>query len=148
MTLRKSTAAFFVFGALAAGSSVALAAFATHGLQQTMNYPADAVRTFIDATEFQMNQGLAVIVVGLLCQVMRDGLARRIMQVAGVLAAASLVLFSGSVYSSTFGGSAALAPVGGFSAMAGWLIFAAGAIVGVLKGDVRLATGGRPQPAE
>jgi uncharacterized membrane protein YgdD (TMEM256/DUF423 family) len=148
MALRRSTAAFFVFGALAAGSSVALAAFATHGLEERMNYPADVVRTFIDATEFQMNQGLAVIVIGLLCQVMADGLARRVMQVAGVLAAASLLLFSGSVYSDTFGGSAALAPFGGFSAMAGWLVFAVGAVLGALKGDLRLSAGGRPQPAE
>jgi uncharacterized membrane protein YgdD (TMEM256/DUF423 family) len=148
MTLRRSTIAFFIFGALAAGSSVGLAAFAVHGLEQTMKYPADVVRTFLDATAFQADQGIAVLVVAAVCQMMADGWSRRILQLSGVLLAASVVLFPGSVYAITFGGFGALAPVGGFSAMIGWLLFALGAAVGLANRDVRLPIGARPHPAE
>lgn len=149
MTLRRSTSAFFVFGALAAGSSVALGAFATHGLLETMHYPADRVRTFLDATAFQADQGIAVIAVAIVCQMLADGWARRIVQLSGVLLAASVLLFPVSVYSIVMGGPGDLAPVGGFSAMIGWLTFAAGGIVGALKGEIRLPTGtAQPQPAE
>jgi uncharacterized membrane protein YgdD (TMEM256/DUF423 family) len=148
MTLRRSTIAFFIFGALAAGSSVALAAFGVHGLGQVMKYPPEAVRTFLDATAFQADQGIAVLVIAVVCQLMVDGWARRIMQLSGVLLAVSVVLFPGSVYSITFGGFGALAPVGGFSAMIGWLLFAVGAGVGLVKGDVRIPRGAQPHPAE
>lgn len=149
MTLRRSTAAFFVFGALAAGSSVALGAFATHGLLETMNYPADRVRTFLDATAFQADQGIAVVAVGIVSQLLADGWARRIVQLSGALLAASVLLFPVSVYSIVMGGPGDLAPVGGFSAMIGWLTFAVGGVLGALKGDIRIgARSAHPQPAE
>ena len=148
MTLRHSTVGFFVFGALAAGSSVALAAFAVHGLDQTMHYPPEKVRTFLDATEFQANTAIALLVVAAVCQMMADGWARRAMQLSGVLLAASILLFPGSVYAITFGRWGALAPVGGFSAMIGWIVFAAGALLGLARGEIRMPLGARPQPAE
>jgi uncharacterized membrane protein YgdD (TMEM256/DUF423 family) len=148
MTLRRSTIAFFIFGALAAGSAVGLAAFGVHGLGQVMKYPPEVVRTFLDATAFQADQGIAVLVVAVVCQLTAEGWARRVMQAAGVLLAASVVLFSGSVYAITFGGFGALAPVGGFSAMIGWLLFAAGAALGLVKGAIRLPAGAQPHPAE
>ncbi|MDX2144891.1 MAG: DUF423 domain-containing protein [Rhodospirillaceae bacterium] len=148
MTLRRSTIAFFIFGSLAAGSSVGLGAFGVHGLGQVMKYPADAVRTFLDATMFQADQGIAVLLVAVVCQLMADGWPRRVMQTSGVLLAASVLLFSGSVYSITFGGFGGLAPVGGFSAMIGWLLFAVGAGLGLVKGDIRLPAGAQPHPAE
>ncbi|MBM3515723.1 MAG: DUF423 domain-containing protein [Alphaproteobacteria bacterium] len=149
MIFRRSTAAFFAFGALAAGSSVALAAFATHGLLETMNYPPDRVRTFLDATAFQADQGIAVIAVAIVCQLLADGWARRIVQASGVLLAASVLLFPISVYSIVMGGPGGPAPVGGFSAMIGWVVFGVGGIVGAIKGDIRIgAVSSRPQPAE
>jgi uncharacterized membrane protein YgdD (TMEM256/DUF423 family) len=148
MTLRRSTIAFFIFGALAAGSSVALAAFGVHGLGQVMKYPPEAVRTFLDATAFQADQGIAVLVVAVVCQMMAQGWARRVMQLSGVLLCASVVLFPGSVYAITFGGFGALAPVGGFSAMIGWLLFAVGAGLGLFKGELRMPVGAQAHPAE
>ena len=148
MTLRRSTIAFFIFGALAAGSSVGLAAFAVHGLGQIMKYPADSVRTFLDATMFQADQAIAILIIAVVCQLMADGWPRRIMQLSGILLCASVLLFSGSVYAITFDKFGGLAPVGGFSAMIGWLLFALGAALGLAKGDVRLPIGAQPHPAE
>jgi uncharacterized membrane protein YgdD (TMEM256/DUF423 family) len=148
MTLRRSTIAFLIFGALAAGSSVGLAAFGVHGLGQIMKYPAETVRTFLDATMFQADQGIAVLIVAVVCQLTVDGWSRRIMQLSGILLCASVVLFPGSVYAITFGAFGGLAPVGGFSAMIGWLLFALGAGLGLVKGDVRLPTRAQPHPAE
>ncbi len=148
MTLRRSTIAFLIFGALAAGSSVGLAAFAVHGLGQIMKYPAEAVRTFLDATMFQADQGIAVLIVAVICQLMADGWSRRIMQVSGILLCASVLMFPGSVYAITFGQFGGFAPVGGFSAMIGWLLFALGAAMGLVKGEVRLPMSTHAQPAE
>jgi|GEM_PF-733338 len=148
MRLRRSTIAFLIFGALAAGSSVGLAAFGVHGLGQVMKYPAETVRTFLDATMFQADQGIAVLVVAVVCQLMADGWARRVVQLSGVLLCASVLMFPGSVYAITFGGFGALAPVGGFSAMIGWLLFALGAGLGLVKGDVRMPMRTQPHPAE
>jgi uncharacterized membrane protein YgdD (TMEM256/DUF423 family) len=147
MTLRRSTAAFFVFGGLAAGSSIGLGAFATHGLLEARHYPAEKVRTFLDATAFQADQGLAVIAVAIVCQLLADGWARRVVQLSGVLLAASVLLFPISVYAIVMGGSGPLAPVGGFSAMSGWLLFAIGGILGAFRGELRFGTA-QPQPAE
>jgi uncharacterized membrane protein YgdD (TMEM256/DUF423 family) len=89
------------------------------------------------------------LAVGLLGQLMANGLARRIVQASGVLLAASIALFPPSVYSIVMGGWGELAPVGGFSAMIGWLLFAVGGLVGAFKGEVRLdLSGARVQPAE
>jgi uncharacterized membrane protein YgdD (TMEM256/DUF423 family) len=148
MMLRRSTLAFLIFGALAAGSSVGLAAFGVHGLGQVMKYPAEAVRTFLDATMFQADQGIAILVVAVICQLMADGWSRRIMQLSGLLLCASVLMFPGSVYAITFGAFGGLAPVGGFSAMIGWLLFALGAALGLAKGEVRLPMRNQAQPAE
>ncbi|MSO98431.1 MAG: DUF423 domain-containing protein [Rhodospirillaceae bacterium] len=113
-----------------------------------MKYPADAVRTFLDSTAFQADQGIAVLIVAVVCQLMADGWPRRVIQLSGILLAASVVLFPGSVYSITFGGYGGLAPVGGFSAMIGWLLFALGSALGLIKGDVRMPMGAQPHPAE
>ena len=148
MTLRRSTIAFLIVGALAAGSSVGLAAFGIHGLGQIMKYPAQAVRTFLDATMFQADQGIAVLIVAVVCQLMAEGWSRRIMQLSGILLCASVLMFSGSVYAITFDKFGGLAPVGGFSAMIGWLLFALGAGMGLAKGEVHLPIGAQPHPAE
>jgi uncharacterized membrane protein YgdD (TMEM256/DUF423 family) len=149
MMFRRSTAAFFVFGALAMGSSVGLAAFAFHGLGQTMGYPPEKVTTFFDATLFQADHAVAILLIGLLCQFMADGLPRRVIQLAGVMQCAAILMFSGSVYALTFDGFGELAPVGGFSSMIGWLVFAAGAVLGAVKGDIRVSVSvPRPQAAE
>ena len=149
MIIRRSSAAFFVIGALAAGSAVGLGAFATHGLGEVMNYPPERVKTFIEATAFQADQGIALLAVGILCQLMAAGWSRRLVQVSGVLLVGSIAMFPPSVYSIVMGGWGELAPVGGFCAMIGWALFAVGAIVGAIKGDVDVRLGAaRPQPAE
>ncbi|MCB2109022.1 MAG: DUF423 domain-containing protein [Rhodobacteraceae bacterium] len=148
MTLRRSTAAFFIFGALAAGSSVALAAYATHALLESQGMPFERVRTFLDATEFQFNQGIGILVIAVVGQLMADGWTRRIVQLSGVLACASILLFPISVYNSVLGGSAALAPIGGTSSMLGWALFAVAGAIGLFRGELKLPASGHPQPAE
>jgi len=146
MSLHRSTTAMIVYAALAGLSSVALAAFAAHGLEKVAPTGAQGVAWFIQATDFQMNHALAIILIAVLTDRMADGLARKMIQGAALLMAAGIIFFAGSLYALSFNGPGDLAPVGGFCSMIGWLIFGAGAVVGMRRGE--MTANFRAQPAE
>lgn len=98
---------------------VAAGAFGAHALGDSLG--PDRVRTFETAVRYQLFHALALIGVGLASAHWPD----RRWKVAGVFMTAGAVLFSGSLYALSlldFGIFGAVAPVGGVSLLAGWLL--------------------------
>lgn len=146
MGLQRSTVAMFVFAALAGVSAVALSAFAAHGLEKVAPTGAQGVAWFTQATDFQMNHTLAIMLLAVLTDRFVDGLSRKIFLGAAVLMGVGVILFSGSLYSLSFNGPGNLAPMGGFSSMIGWIIMGVGAVVGLRRGEIGYHA--QPQAAE
>ncbi|MBP6626321.1 MAG: DUF423 domain-containing protein [Arenimonas sp.] len=99
-------------GALACGASIALAAYASHGLD------GDAARRAALAAALAFGHGLALLVLA--------PVARRRLGLWALAALLSgLCLFSGALLGSVFfATSTALAPAGGVLLMLGWLMLA------------------------
>jgi uncharacterized membrane protein YgdD (TMEM256/DUF423 family) len=110
---------FAGLGALAAGSAVALGAFAAHALRGRLG--TDALATFEIGARYQMYHALALLAVAL---------ARPRWPAAGVagwLFVLGIVLFSGSLYGLALGGPrwlGAVTPAGGLAFLAGWAVLA------------------------
>lgn len=108
---------FLAAGALFGLSSVALGAFAAHGLQSSLS--ADLLNVFHTGVQYQMYHALALLFTGLLVQ----RAPSRSATVAGWLFIIGIVLFSGSLYVlaltqvTAFG---IVTPLGGLAFLAGW----------------------------
>jgi len=133
MKFSRFALAIFAFGALAALTSVAAAAFAAHGAARFAPAGEQAAAWFAQAAAFQMDHALGLILVTLAAEFVRPGIATTLMRSSAVLLVVAIVLFPGSLYWASFGGSSALAPLGGFAAMMGWAVFAAGAMSPLLN---------------
>lgn len=133
MKLSRFALVFFAFGALAALVSVAAAAFAAHGAASLAPTGQRAAEWFEQAAAFQMDHALGLILISLAAEFVEAGTATILMRISAVLLAAAIVLFPGSLYWASFGGSSILAPLGGFAAMGGWALFAAGALSSLLS---------------
>jgi uncharacterized membrane protein YgdD (TMEM256/DUF423 family) len=129
MTPSRFAVGMYVFGALSALVSVALAALTAHGLASLAPTGQAAVDWFKIATEFQMNHALALILVTAISEQLADGRPRMLMRAAAVLLAAGALLFPVGLYSLSFGGPVFSAPFGGVAAMAGWALFALSAVL-------------------
>ncbi len=108
----------FIAGLLG-GSGVAMAAYAAHGLPGRID--AAALAQVHTALQIQMWHALAIVAA--MAWATRGGaLARG----AGVLFALGTVLFCGAVYLLALAGihTPMIAPLGGFTLMAGWLSLA------------------------
>lgn len=112
---------FFGIGALLAGLSVALGAFGAHGLRNTLS-PEDLV-TFETGARYQMYHALALLAVAWAYARWEAPL----LQVAGWLFVAGIVIFSGSLYALVLSGQrwlGAVTPLGGVALLAAWLVLA------------------------
>jgi uncharacterized membrane protein YgdD (TMEM256/DUF423 family) len=112
---------FGTSGALLGLLSVALGAFAAHGLRGRLD--AAALETFQTAVRYQLAHALALIATAGCAAAGAGGAARW----AGGLFLAGVVLFSGSLYVLALGGPRWLGPVtpfGGLAFMGGWLALA------------------------
>ncbi|KZN47118.1 DUF423 domain-containing protein [Pseudoalteromonas luteoviolacea] len=108
---------FLIIGSTFCMLSVALGAFAAHGLKHHVS--EYAVGIFKTAAEYQMTHGLAIIVVAFL---LKWGLQ---MKWAGYLFIAGIMLFSGSLYLLALTGAKWLGPItpmGGMCFIFGWLV--------------------------
>lgn len=109
---------FILIGSLAASISVLAGAFGAHWLAETLGDRADVYET---AVRYQMYHAIAMLLVGLLIR--RYPL--RPLRLAGWAFFAGIVLFSGSLFTLVLAntpGLGAVAPIGGLSFMAGWLL--------------------------
>jgi uncharacterized membrane protein YgdD (TMEM256/DUF423 family) len=114
----------YMAGAVAAFLAVALGAFAGHGLKARVT--PDMLAVFETGARYQMYHALALFAAAW-------GWSRwraRAFSAAGVLFAAGIVLFSGSLYLLAMTGARAfgmITPLGGMAFLAGWSCLAVGA---------------------
>jgi len=109
---------YLVLAALFGFTGVALGAFASHGLRSQLSPAYLAV--FQTGVQYQMIHALALFGVALLA-LQRSS---RLLNAAGALFAAGILLFSGSLYLLTLSGIGKLGmitPIGGTAFLAGWL---------------------------
>jgi uncharacterized membrane protein YgdD (TMEM256/DUF423 family) len=93
-----------------------------------------AVVWFKEGTNFQMNHALALLIATAVSERVA-GRAQKVLRAAAISFAAATVLFPGALYSISFAGPGFFAPWGGYAAMIGWLMLAAGAVMAVPRGD-------------
>ena len=111
---------WIALGSLAGFGSVAMAAFAAHGIADPT-----AARIVGSGVQMQGWHALALLATGLWAPS-----GGRLTHAAGLAFTAGLFLFCGSVYSLGLAGLSwgILAPTGGFLLMIGWLLLAASAL--------------------
>ncbi len=120
----------YVAGAVAGFLAVALGAFAAHGLKARLS--SDMLAVFETGARYQMYHAFALFVAAW-------GWARwqaRAFSTAGLLFAAGIVLFSGSLYALALSGLkwlGAVTPVGGLAFLAGWVCLGWGARYGARR---------------
>lgn len=110
---------FLLLAAFSGFSSVALGAFAAHGLRQHLS--AEYLAVFQTGVQYQQLHTLALLAVALLLQ--RQ--AGRLLIISGGLFVAGMLLFSGSLYALTLTGIGKLGiitPFGGVAFLLGWLL--------------------------
>ncbi len=117
---------FLFLGALLGGFSVALGAFAAHGMHGM--YSDYTMELMEKAVRYEMYHSLAMVAVAILMHLSPQ---ERLFKLAGYFFLAGTILFPGSLYLIAFTGVKSLgviAPFGGTSFLLGWGILAAGAL--------------------
>ncbi|HYF30786.1 MAG TPA: DUF423 domain-containing protein [Chitinophagaceae bacterium] len=123
---------FLIVAALLGAVSVALGAFAAHGLKKIV--PPDTVASFETGVRYQFYHTFALLITGLLLERMQS----QWLHWAGYSFIIGIVLFSGSLYlltalkaTQTVGltGIGIITPFGGLFFIAGWVLMA----IGILK---------------
>jgi uncharacterized membrane protein YgdD (TMEM256/DUF423 family) len=111
-------------GAMGAALSVALGAFAAHGLKTRL--PADMLAVFQTGVQYQFYHALGLILIGLIAMQVKPS---RLLAAAGLLMLAGILLFSGSLYILSTTGIRSIGiitPVGGVAFIAAWLMLVFG----------------------
>ena len=114
-----------LFAGLFGFLSVALGAYADHGLQGTAS-PAD-LKSFMNAIKYHQLHSVALMALGLARIANPKGAASKLLLSAGLAFIAAILLFCFSIYASVIfetPGLKNLAPLGGTLFMIGWLILA------------------------
>lgn len=109
-------------GALLGALGVLLGAFGAHVLEKRL--PADLLAIFGTAARYHQVHALALVLVGLVADRWPE---RRLVDRAGGLLLAGIVLFSGSLYALSLTGVrmlGAITPFGGVALVAGWICLA------------------------
>ncbi len=127
---------FLVTAALIGALSVALGAFAAHGLKQVV--PAESVAIFETGVRYQFYHAFALLAVAILY----EKYPGRLLQWAGYCFQIGIILFSGSLYALTALKAAEtvgiskiglITPFGGLFFIAGWILMV---IAFIRKGPV------------
>ena len=117
---------FVAAGALALAAGVALGAAASHAAGRAPH--PDAARLLQIAVLYQLVHGLALVLAGVLARFGRS----QWLVLAGAAFLAGIAMFCGSLYWLAFTGKPAgiVAPLGGSSFIAGWVLLAIHALAG------------------
>jgi uncharacterized membrane protein YgdD (TMEM256/DUF423 family) len=116
---------FLLLGAVAAFLAVTLGAFGAHGLRGRLS--PEMMGVFQTGVQYHMAHALALILVS----ATMGRMAGWLIQTAGWLFVAGIVLFSGSLYALAISGVTilgAITPIGGLCFLAGWACLAFAAI--------------------
>ena len=108
--------------ALLIAVATGLGAYASHGLDAVLD--ADSLGTFETAIRYQFFHSLGLIGI---CTLAERRRRRKLLLAAGAVIAVGIVLFCGGVYAASLDGPGwirRLAPTGGTSLIAGWLVVA------------------------
>ncbi|MFY8272775.1 DUF423 domain-containing protein [Pseudoalteromonas sp. SSDWG2] len=106
---------FLLFGAIFAGLSVILGAFAAHGLKNRLSEYALGV--FQTGVEYQMYHALGLILIGILAKLGMQ------FNLSGYFMIAGILLFSGSLYALALTGIkwfGPITPIGGLCFIVAW----------------------------
>lgn len=123
---------FLGLGTFLAGLGVILGAFGAHGLKKLVG--PETVTTYQTGVQYQMYHAFALLIVGILYERLQSSL----LNYAGALFIAGIVLFSGSLYLLAslkamnkvgLSGIGLITPIGGLFFIAGWVLL----LVAVLK---------------
>jgi uncharacterized membrane protein YgdD (TMEM256/DUF423 family) len=114
---------FIVIGALMAAAAVAAGAFGAHALAARLT--PDRLATWETAARYHMYHALALVLVGALAARWPEA---PLLNTAGWLFAAGILVFCGTVYGLALGGPrwlGAVTPLGGLAFIGGWIVVAA-----------------------
>jgi uncharacterized membrane protein YgdD (TMEM256/DUF423 family) len=117
-----SAKTFLALGGLGMLLAVALGAFGAHALKKTL--APELMAIYETAVNYHIYHALGLLAIGMLALHLPDSGALRW---AGILMAAGLLLFSGSLYALSLSGIrwlGAITPVGGAAFLAAWLLLA------------------------
>lgn len=123
---------FLGLGTFLAGLGVILGAFGAHGLKRLVE--PETVATYQTGVQYQMYHAFALLLVGILYERLQGSL----LNYAGALFIAGIVLFSGSLYllvslkamnKAGIPGLGLITPIGGVLFIAGWVLL----LIAVLK---------------
>jgi uncharacterized membrane protein YgdD (TMEM256/DUF423 family) len=115
---------FISLGAAFAALAVALGAFGAHALSSRLS--PELLAVYHTGVEYQFYHALGLLAVGILSRSSADS---RALRWSGLLMAAGIVLFSGSLYALSLSGErwfGAITPVGGLAFIAAWICLIAG----------------------
>jgi len=114
---------FFMVAAILGGLAVAIGAYGAHGGAEIL-YANDAVITFGKAVRYHMHHALILFVVIWALSEWKD--QTKLLNIAGWLFIAGILLFSGSLYIISFTGleMGYITPLGGVAFVGGWFTLA------------------------
>lgn len=118
---------FFVAGSLAAAVAVMAGAFGAHALEGSVS--SDRLQTFETAVRYQMYHALGLLAMSAFFGAEMGGLV----QWAGYLFIAGIIVFAGSLYLLVLTDTpwlGAVTPFGGVAFIVGWLLLAGAALRG------------------
>ena len=114
---------FLLFGCIGAGLSVALGAFAAHGLKARLS--DKMLSAFQTGADYQAYHSLAILVIVILASTASEARPRRYLRTSISLMLAGIVLFSGSLYALALSGITKLGmitPIGGVLFLLAWFL--------------------------
>ncbi|AIG25216.1 DUF423 domain-containing protein [Brevibacillus laterosporus] len=109
---------FMILGGIGGFLSVALGAFAAHGLKGKLS--DNMLANFQTGAQYQMYHAFALVMTAVLLKVLGTS---TLLTAAGWLFLVGIVLFSGSLYALSLSGVrklGAITPLGGLAFLAGW----------------------------
>lgn len=131
---------FLILGSVGMVLAVAMGAFGAHALKRTLT--PDLMAVYQTAVHYHVYHALGLLAVGLLALQLP---ATALLHGAGVLMAAGLVLFSGSLYALSLSGSrwlGAITPIGGAAFLLAWLLLTIAVVrSGQTEAPIRAAAG-------
>ncbi len=112
---------FFISGAILGGLAVAAGAYGAHGGHDVL-VQNNALITFGKAVRYQMYHAIMLIIVALSYTSLKEEI--KLLNIAGWLFLAGIILFSGSLYIIAFAGvkMGYITPLGGIAFVGGWFM--------------------------